>query len=96
MTSISVFRLWSVMLLSMTQQCFCQTEFRFANIYGNDMVLQQSPDRSQVWGYSTTANDVITAQLIVSSTNSVVETVTYTTDTNLIWIDHYKQHAIYC
>ena len=76
---------WLLCLLPLFQQCFGQTEFRFANIYGDNMVLQQSPDRSQVWGYSTSANDVVTAQLIVSSTNSVVETVTYTTNTNLIW-----------
>ena len=76
---------WLLCFLPLFQQCFCQTEFRFANIYGDNMVLQQSPDRSQVWSYSTSANDVITAQLIVSSTNSVVETVTYTTNSNLIW-----------
>ena len=63
-----------------------QTDFRFANIYGDNMVLQQSPARSQIWGYSTSANDTISASLIVSSTNEVVEKLSYTTSTNLVWL----------
>ena len=50
------------------------------------MVLQQSPARSQIWGYSTSANDTISASLIVSSTNEVVEKLSYTTSTNLVWL----------
>ena len=93
MMSISDVMLWLLIMLCVSEQCFCQTEFRFANIYGDNMVLQQSPYHSQIWGYSTTSMDFITAKLIVSSTNSIVETVSYTTNTNLIWIVQFSPVA---
>ena len=81
------------LLLVLFQTCLSQTEFRFANIFGDNMVLQQSPSRSQIWGYSTVANDLVTAELIVSSTDTVVETVEYTTGSNLIWLVQFSPVA---
>ena len=33
--------------------------FRFANIFGDNMVLQKSPQRATVWGFGEAGQDVI-------------------------------------
>ena len=43
---------------------FCEIEadnvLRFANAFGNHMVLQQAPKRSSIWGYGEIGQEVVT------------------------------------
>lgn len=43
------------------------SEFRFSNIYGDHMVLQQAPHQANVWGYTTDCLDTITVNFVQES-----------------------------
>ena len=40
------------------------SEFRFSNIYGDHMVLQQAPQQANVWGYTSDCEDTITVNFV--------------------------------
>lgn len=43
----------------LTASSFCQGKFRFANFYGDHMVLQQAPRRAIVWGFGNVGQSVM-------------------------------------
>ena len=40
------------------------TQFRFSNIYGDHMVLQQAPTQANVWGYISDCEDGVTVKFV--------------------------------
>ena len=39
-------------------------DFRFSNIYGDHMVLQQAPLQANVWGYTSDCADKVTINFV--------------------------------
>ena len=52
---------------------FSGADFRFANYYGNSMVLQRAPASAVVWGYAAEVNDVITLKIHVDGKERVYQ-----------------------
>eukprot|EP01084_Bolivina_argentea_P254232 427379_1 len=61
------------------------SNFRFSNTQGNNMVLQQKPYKSQVWGYGNQTNDIITVTLKQMNTNSIIQQTKSNTNAEGIW-----------
>eukprot|EP01084_Bolivina_argentea_P283283 485109_1 len=59
--------------------------FAFGNTQGDEMVLQQSPWRSQIWGTSPTAGVSVTVQLSLQSNQQLIEKVTVNADAKGVW-----------
>eukprot|EP01084_Bolivina_argentea_P109248 195249_1 len=78
-----------MMLLSLTIIIFtqkAQTLFRFGNTQNSNMVLQQEPYRSQVWGFCD-PGCTVQLKLINEANTQVIQTVNSTTNNNdNIWL----------
>lgn len=71
-----MFSLLAVVLLScFTRSLALNSAFRFANMYGDSMVLQQHPFSAQLWGFSSINQEIITITLTNTNKKQLIETL---------------------
>ena len=64
----------------------------FGNTQGSNMVLQQAPYMSKIWGKAS-AGSTIDVRLTLESTGNTIDTVSATTDSNGYWSIYFKPIA---